>query len=126
MKNNLVKAAAAVPELKVGDTEYNLSRISGILKELSDCALVVFPELSITGYTSADLFLSDTLLNASESALVRLAQETADKSQTVVAGVPVRYKNCLYNCGAVLSQGEIKALIPKSYLPNYSEFYECR
>ncbi len=126
MKNNLVKIAAVVPELKVGDTDYNLLQMSRVLNELSDCALVVFPELSVTGYTSADLFLSDTLLNEGESALIRLAGETADTSQTVVAGVPVRYKNCLYNCGAVLSQGKIKALIPKSYLPNYSEFYECR
>ncbi|MCR4584212.1 MAG: NAD(+) synthase [Lachnospiraceae bacterium] len=126
MKNYLVKVAAVVPELKVGDTDYNLSRIREAVGGLSDCGLIVFPELSITGYTSADLFLSDTLLNASENALIRLAKETADTPQTIVCGVPVRYRNCLYNCGAVLSQGEIKALIPKSYLPNYSEFYECR
>lgn len=126
MKNNLVKVAAAVPELKVGDVDYNLSRIREVVGGLSDCGLIVFPELSITGYTSADLFLSDILLDASENTLIKLAKETADTSQTIVCGVPVRYKNCLYNCGAVLSQGKIKALIPKSYLPNYSEFYECR
>ncbi len=126
MKNNLVKVAAAVPEIRVGDVYHNTGQMLSVLEGTGDCALVVFPELSLTGYTAADLFLSELLLEECQDALIKIARATEDKKTTVIAGTPVRYGNCLYNCGAVLSQGEIKALIPKSYLPNYSEFYECR
>ena len=97
MKNNLIKVAAAAPRLKVGDVRHNAEEIIKIIRENEDCGLIVFPELCITGYTCA-----------------------------AVVGLPVRFGNALYNCGAILSQGEVKALIPKAYLPNYSEFYECR
>jgi len=126
MKNHLIKVAAAVTELKVGDVAYNTAQIISMIEELPDCGVIVFPELSLTGYTCADLFGSDLLLERAEEALTEIAKKTENIRQTVVVGVPVRYMNALYNCGAVLSQGKIKALIPKTYLPNYSEFYECR
>ena len=126
MKNRLIKVAAAIPGLRVGDVTYNEQEIVKMIRDSADCGLLVFPELCITGYTSADLFLSDLLLEKAEEALVRIAHETEASKQTVVVGVPIRYENGLYNCGAVLSEGKIKALIPKTYLPNYSEFYECR
>ncbi|MCR5357582.1 MAG: NAD(+) synthase [Lachnospiraceae bacterium] len=126
MKNHIIQAAAAVPELKVGDVKYNTDRMKAIIKELPDCGLIVFPELSVTGYTCADLFLSDLLLQNAASALFDIAAETKDTGNLVVAGVPISYENCLYNCAAVLSCGTVKALIPKTYIPNYSEFYECR
>ncbi len=126
MKNNLIKTVAAIPPLKVGDIIYNTEQIKEVINEHSDSALIVFPELSITGYTCADLFHSDLLLSKAEAALVKIAGETYGKGMTVVVGVPVTYNNCIYNCGAVISQGSVKSLIPKSYIPNYSEFYECR
>ena len=126
MKNRLIKVAAVIPGLRVGDVTYNEQEIVKMIRDSADCGLLVFPELCITGYTSADLFLSDLLLEKAEEALVRIAHETEASKQTVVVGVPIRYENGLYNCGAVLSEGKIKALIPKTYLPNYSEFYECR
>ena len=126
MKNNLIKAAAVTPELKIGDIEYNMEQIMEVIDKHSDSGLIVFPELSLTGYTCADLFQSDLLLNEAQAALVRIAAYTKDMRLTVVVGLPVRFENCIYNCGAVISGGRVKAVIPKSYLPNYSEFYECR
>ncbi len=126
MKNNLIKVSTAVPFLKVGDTAYNAGQIIMMIDKCRDSGLIVFPELSLTGYTCADLFQSDLLLNESQTALIRIAEHTKDLGSTVVVGLPVRSDNCIYNCGAVISQGSVKALIPKSYLPNYSEFYECR
>ena len=123
MKNNLIKVASVTPCLKVGDIDYNTTQIISIIKEHQDCGLIVFPELCVTGYTCADLFLNDLLLEKSKEALITIASET---ETTVLIGLPVRYSNNIYNCAAVLSGGDIKALIPKSYLPNYSEFYECR
>ncbi|MBR5420111.1 MAG: NAD(+) synthase [Lachnospiraceae bacterium] len=126
MKNQLLQLAAVVPELRVGDVSFNEAGISALIGELSDCALIVFPELSLTGYTCADLFQSSLLLKEAEEALLRIAELTEGKEQTVLLGLPVPYGNSIYNCAAVLSQGRVKALIPKTFLPNYSEFYECR
>ena len=95
-------------------------------KESKDCGLIVFPELTLTGYTSGDLFQSDLLLKESEKALPAIAEATKDKGLTVLVGTPFRYANSIYNCAAILSDGKIKALIPKSFIPNYSEFYEVR
>ncbi|MBR3524386.1 MAG: NAD(+) synthase [Lachnospiraceae bacterium] len=126
MKNRLIQVAAAVPELIVGDVVFNTEQIIAMIREQKESALVVFPELSVTGYTCADLFLSDLLLNESEKALSVIADATEGLGLTVLVGVPVRYENCIYNCAAVISQGSVRALIPKAYLPNYSEFYEVR
>ena len=126
MENKLMQVAAATPRLKIGDVKSNTKEIIGIINECEDCALLVFPELSVTGYTSADLFQSDLLLKESEKALSEIAKTTKEKNLTVVAGIPFRYANSIYNCAAILSGGKIKALIPKSFIPNYSEFYEAR
>ncbi|MBO4474047.1 MAG: NAD(+) synthase [Clostridiales bacterium] len=126
MKNNLIAVAAAVPPVRVGDVEYNKEQIIAIIRENTDCGVIVFPELCVTGYTCADLFESDLLLRAAEEALPVIAEATADTGVTALVGVPLRYGNNLYNCAAVLSEGVVQALIPKSYIPNYSEFYECR
>ena len=126
MKNKLILTAAAVPKLKVGDIQYNTEQIVKMIGDLTDCGVIVFPELSVTGYTCADLFLSDLLLEKAETALLKIAEATQNTGVTAVIGVPVRFDNNLYNCAAVLSQGKVMALIPKVYVPNYSEFYECR
>lgn len=126
MKNHLIQVVTAIPEVRIGDVSHNTERIIQLIKENSSAGLIVFPELAVTGYTCADLFLSELLLEEAEKALVRIAKTTEGPGITAVVGVPIRYENHLYNCGAVLSQGTVRALIPKSYLPNYSEFYECR
>ncbi len=126
MKNQLIKVAAVVPQLRVGDVDFNAEQVIAALREQSDSGLLVFPELTLTGYTCADLFQSDLLLRKSEEALMRLTEATERRAVTAVVGVPIRWENSLYNCGAVLSQGRIAALVPKTFLPNYSEFYEAR
>ena len=126
MKNCHILAAAAVPGLRVGDVSYNTDLIIRMIDNLQDCGVIVFPELSVTGYTCADLFQSDLLLEKAQQALFRIAEVTEGKDVTVVVGVPVQFGNCLYNCASILSGGKVKALIPKAYLPNYAEFYEAR
>ncbi len=126
MKNNLIAVSAVVPPLKVGDVNFNTEQISSIIKAQSDCGVIVFPELCITGYTCADLFESDLLLNASQEAVFEIAKATEKAKLTAVVGLPLRFKNNLYNCAAILSEGTVKAFIPKTFIPNYSEFYECR
>ncbi|MBP5354781.1 MAG: NAD(+) synthase [Lachnospiraceae bacterium] len=126
MNNQLIRVVAAVPQLKVGDVRFNTEQIIAMIREQSDSGVIVFPELAVTGYTCADLFLSDLLLQEAEKALAQIAEATERTGVTAVVGVPVRYRNSLYNCGAVISCGSVRALVPKTYLPNYSEFYECR
>ena len=115
MKNNLIQVAAALPEMKVGDVGFNTDRIIEVINKETSCGVIVFPELSITGYTCADLFLSDLLLKQAAEALPRIAAATSDKKLTAVVGVPIAYDNCLYNCAAIVSEGSVKALIPKVY-----------
>ncbi|MBO4927721.1 MAG: NAD(+) synthase [Clostridiales bacterium] len=126
MKNHLIAVAACVPSLKVGDVRGNTKTIINLIGEQKACGVIVFPELSVTGYTCADLFESDLLLEASEKALPEIAKATEGTGVTAVVGVPLRFENNLYNCAAILSEGQVQALIPKCYMPNYSEFYECR
>ena len=126
IKNRMFKTAAAVPSLKVADPVFNSEQIIRIMKENSDCGLIVFPELSVTGYTCADLFQQDLLLARAEKCLLKIAEATQGTSQTAVVGVPIRFENRLYNCAAFLSNGEVCALVPKVNIPNYSEFYEER
>ena len=97
MRNNLIKVAAAVPELKIGDITYNTEKIIEVIVEHSDSGLIVFPELSLTGYTCADLFQSDLLLNEAYTALIQIAEHTKDMRMTVVVGLPVGFENCIYN-----------------------------
>ena len=127
MKNTMIKAAAAVPALRVADPAYNTDEIIRIMNEYSDCGLIVFPELSITAYTCGDLFGQKALLDEAEDQLFRIAKKTEKlPGVCAVVGVPLRYNNELYNCAVFLNEGQIKAAVPKIYIPNYSEFYETR
>ena len=126
MKNNLITVVAVVLPLHVADVKYNTEQIISAIKTLTDCGVIVFPELSVTGYTCADLFESDLLLNAAEEAVLTIAKATENTGVTAVVGLPLRFKNNLYNCAAILSEGVVKAFIPKTFIPNYSEFYEFR
>lgn len=127
MKNQMIRVCAATPHLKVADVAFNTETMIRMIGQAKDCGLIVFPELSVTGYTCADLFGSDLLLEKAEQALFQIAEATEGKrGLTVVVGVPVRYENGLYNCAAVISGGEVRAVIPKTFIPNYSEYYENR
>ncbi len=88
--------------------------------------IVLFPELCLSSYTCEDLFHQQLLLQESEQALIQVLQATQDLPITAVLGVPVRVKHLLFNCAAVISQGKLLGLVPKTYLPNYREFYEVR
>lgn len=127
--HGFVRVACAVPTLRVGDCAYNAGRILGLLQQAEEdgVAVAVFPELCITGYTCADLFQQLPLLNAARDTLLDLA----DQSQSVfsglaIVGVPFVVDDRLFNCAAVLHEGQILGLVPKSYIPNYKEFYERR
>ena len=94
MRNRMIKAAAAVPSMKVADTAYNTEQIIQTLKDNSDCGLIVFPELCITGYTCGDLFSQETLLAGGDEGLLRIAEETRNiKGLTAGVGLPVRHRN---------------------------------
>ena len=107
MRNQLILAAAAVPSLRVADVEYNTEQIIRLIAENSRCGLIVFPELSVTGYTCADLFGSELLLKKAQEAMFIIAKTTEEyRELTVIIGVPIRFENNLYNCAAVISAGK--------------------
>ena len=128
MKHSFLIVCAATPKIKVADCEYNGDKVIEILEvcEQKKVKLVVFPELCLTGYSAGDLFLQDTLLRTSMEQLVRVAKATKDKDALVVIGLPFLKDLKLYNVAAVLKDGEILGIVPKSFIPNYSEFYEAR
>ncbi len=123
-----VKVAAAIPSVRVADCTANAERIGAMMRRAAEggAAVVLFPELSVTGYTCADLFGQPTLIEAAEQALGQLVALSAELPVAAVVGVPVAADNALYNCAAVISRGRIVGVVPKTYLPNYGEFYEAR
>ena len=123
-----LRVAAITPKLKVANVDYNVNEIIKEIKNLAsqEVAIAVFPELSITGYTCADLFLQDALLNKTLKGIETLLEKTKDNNITFIVGAPLIFNNDLLNCALVISKGKILGIIPKSYIPNYSEFYERR
>ncbi|MEG1983452.1 MAG: NAD(+) synthase [Alistipes sp.] len=123
-----MKVAAAIPSLQVADCEYNAQQIIALIHRAAKqgVEVTVFPELSLTGYTCADLFLQPTLLRAAENALEHILQETSTLATAAIIGLPLTSGGMTYNCAVCLSQGEILGVVPKSFIPNYSEFYEAR
>ncbi len=128
MKYGILRAACASPSLCVGDCDFNASKIIETIKEAENrkARILVLPELCITGYTCGDLFLQQTLRTAAVKALKRIAKETEDCAVMAVAGLPYELHNKLYNCAAYIHKGKVLAIIPKTFIPNYSEFYERR
>ena len=124
-----IRAAAAVPKVTVANPEKNAAEAYSIIKEAAEkdnVKVIVFPELSITGYTCADLFHQNALLGSAETVLKDLIEKTKNFDCIVAAGVPVEADNQLFNCAAVFSCGKILGLVPKTFLPNYNEYYEKR
>ena len=128
MKYGFVKVAAVTPEIKVADTVYNGEQIRALMKETAEkgAKVVVFPELCITGYTCGDLFLQETLLKAAKDELMKIAAASESCDAIYFVGLPFAVNGKLYNVAAAVCKGEILGLVPKSFIPNYNEFYEVR
>ena len=128
MKDGYIKVAAATPKVKVADTVYNGQLIKALMKECTDngAKVVVFPELCITGYTCQDLFWQDKLIAAAEDELIGIADYSRSLDGIFFMGLPYEINGMLYNMAAVVSRGEVLAMVPKTFLPNYNEFYEAR
>lgn len=122
------RIASVCPALKVADTEYNTEEIirCGLLAKNEGAAVVVFPELCITGYTCSDLFHQELLLKKSFASLLKIAKAFDDSDMVVAVGLPLRMFGKLYNCAALLQRGKIIGVTPKIHLPNQREFYEKR
>ena len=128
MKDGFIKVAAGVPRCTVADVKANTVEIKKLIDKADTAKinLLCLPELCVTGYTCGDLFFSDTLLTSAKNALKEIAEYTAGKYPVVIVGVPLLYSSKLFNCGAIISGGKILGIVPKTYMPNYNEFYEQR
>ena len=128
MKQGFIKVAAATPNIKVADVDYNKQEIMRLIDETvaNGAKIVAFPELCITGYTCGDLFTQDVLLRKSEEALNEITSYTLGKDALIFVGLPFVVRNKLYNVAAAINNGELLGLVTKTFLPNYSEFYEMR
>lgn len=128
MDFGFVRVAAVVPRVKVADVNANIAEICRLAEdaERQEVSIAVFPELSVTGYTCADLFGQQLLIGKAEEGIKQLKSFSRGKKLTMVVGVPVRVAGNLYNCAAVIHNGKLSGLVPKIHLPGYNEFYESR
>lgn len=128
MKHGFVKVAAATPDIRVADVEFNTEKICGAISAACDqkAKIIVFPELCVTGYTCGDLFTQEVLLKAAEDALIRIAAYTSDKDILAFVGAPLCVGGKLYNVAAAVNRGRLLGFTTKTFLPNYAEFYEMR
>ena len=128
MNYGFVRIATAIPGVKVGDCKYNAQQIESLIiqAEGKGVEIICFPELSITAYTCGDLFAQQLLLDEAEMCLISILDFTRSLDIISIIGLPVAYHGTLLNCAAVIQKGKILGLIPKTYLPNYKEFYEQR
>ncbi len=125
---NILRVASISPELKVADIDYNIDRIMESASEAAKngANIVLFPELAVTGYTCGDLFFQRDFIKSAEESLIDLAEFTSGSGVTLIVGVPVEDSGKLFNCAAVISQGIIVGVLPKSFLCNTSQYYEER
>ncbi len=128
MNFGFVRVAAAIPKLKVANCEYNTAEIIEIAKQAQTqgAQFVVFPELAITSYTCGDLFLQKTLQSDAINSLKIILEKTKTLECILIIGMPLLINSRLYNCAVAIQAGKILGVVPKSFIPNYSEFYEAR
>lgn len=128
MNYGFIKITAVSPEVSIGDVKINTDRMIDCLHKAAaqDTKVLVFPELSITGYTCADLFFSNRLLRDVEEGLQKLKEASVQYDTLCLVGAPVEVHNRLYNCAVALQRGKILAVVPKTSIPNYGEYYESR
>ncbi|MGQ0590861.1 MAG: NAD(+) synthase [Sphingosinicella sp.] len=127
-RHGFVRVAAASPVASTGDIAFNVDQALALAREADarGVDLAVFPELNLSSYAVDDLFLQDAFLDEVERGIARLAAESADLKTVLVLGAPLRRNGRLYNCGLALARGRILGVVPKSFLPNYREYYEKR
>ncbi len=128
MQNGFVKVAAGIPSVRVADCAHNIQQIENMMATADGqgAEIICLPELCITAYTCQDLFQQQLLLDQAEASLLKLMEFSRNLSITALVGVPIAYGAMLFNCAAVIQRGKIYGLVPKTYLPNYKEFYEKR
>lgn len=128
MKHGFFKVAAATPIIKTADPSFNAENIIKMMKkaEKEGVKVLLFPELSLTGYTCNDLFFQSTLRKSTIDALDKIREKTKETGTVTVIGLPLEKNAKLYNTAVFLYKGEILGVVPKTYIPNYGEFYECR
>lgn len=128
MNFGYVKVAAAIPSVKVADCDFNTKRTIELLEdaEKQGVEIIIFPELGITGYSCADLFAQNVLLEEAKAGLRKIAEWSKSKNIIAIVGLPLQINGILYNTAAVINDGAVKGIVPKTYLPNYKEFYEMR
>ncbi len=128
MYHDFVRVAAAVPNVKIGQTEDNLNNILSLFHQAEEqgVEIISFPELSLTGYTCADLFLNSRLVRNAEASLQSLLSKTQHSDMVIIIGMPVLDNDRLFNCAIVVQKGKILGVVPKTFLPNNNEFYEHR
>ena len=124
MNNGFIRVAAAIPEIRVADCAFNVARIADLVRkgEEEKVQVICFPELSVTGYTCADLFQQQQLLLNAQKALNELQLLTFSTTAVIIVGMPVRVQSNLYNTAVVLQGGHILGIVPKTHLPNNNEF----
>src|SRR6056297_656646 len=124
----LIRIGAAVPKIKVADLEYNKKEIIKNIKIAEDkkVDILVFPELSITGYTCGDLFFQSLIKTRTEELILEILKFTENKKILIFLGAPISKEGSLYNCAIALNKGKILGVVPKTFIPNYNEFYEKR
>ena len=123
-----LKVAAAVPRVQVADCDFNVAQVASLAEKAAQrgVEIIAFPELAVTAYTCGDLLLQPTLLDAAEEALVTLIRKSRKLPLVMIIGAPLRHGSAIYNCAVVFSQGKVLGVVPKCYIPDYSEFYENR
>ena len=128
MKYGFLKVAAAIPAVKVADVDYNIVQIESLIAQAEGqgVEVMVFPELCLTGYSCQDLFREQLLIDKAEEGLLVLLDFTRKLDVVCIVGLPVQIGSLLYNCAAVIQGGTLLGVVPKTYLPNYGEFYEKR
>ena len=128
MRHGFVKTCAITPKIRVADTVYNGQIIMDSMEEASKAGakLVVFPELCITGYTCGDLFWQNKLITAAKEELMKIAEKSRELDGIFFVGLPYDINGKIYNMAAAVSGGEVIGMVPKTYIPNYNEFYEAR
>jgi NAD+ synthase (glutamine-hydrolysing) len=123
---NMFKATCLVPDTKVSDVHQNVEKIKKLYLENPDSSIILTPELSLVGYTTQDLFFQSSLLDETINGIKELASVTKGNQNLLVIGAPLLYGNRLYNCAVFLLDGDVIGIIPKTFIPNYAEFYEAR
>ena len=126
--HHFLRSAVCIPKVKIADPAFNVAQTIGLAKQASaqHAAIALFPELGISGYTNDDLFHQDSLLDASLDGLQEIVDASTGLTPVIIVGLPIRFEYKLFNCAAVIYQGRLLGLLPKTYLPNYREFYEKR